>query len=107
MKNLTNVSVEYTGGNNWVYQAMYKGKCWLYGNLSGCLSAYSYEPFKYMEENDCGDAPEEYAVIGTTDFPTWGSILRSIVEQGEYSRQYVLEEMMYWNTNLRKRVNEE
>lgn len=107
MKSLTNVSIRYTGGNQWIYQAMYKNKYWLYGGLSGWLNAFTYEPFKFMDENECGDAPWEYQVKDTTDFPTWGSILRSIVDMGEYSKQYILDEMMYWNTDLRKRVNED
>ena len=77
MSRLTNVSCIYTGGNIYTYQAMYKGKYWVYGSLNDYLNAYSYEPFKYGEETDSTEAPEEYAVK-TDDMPTWRMVLNSL-----------------------------
>ena len=77
MSRLTNVSCIYTGGNIYTYQALYKGKYWVYGSLDGWLNAYSYEPFKYGEETNSTEAPEEYAVV-TDDMPTWRMVLNSL-----------------------------
>ena len=76
MSKLTNASCVYTGGNIYVYQAMYKGH-WIYGGLDSWMDAYSYEPFKYWEDTDSTESPEEYR-IDTNDFPTWSDIIRSI-----------------------------
>ena len=73
---LTNVSCVYTGGNIYVYQAMYKGH-WIYGGLDSWMDAYSYEPFRYQEETDSSEAPEAYR-IDTDDFPTWRDIAESL-----------------------------
>ena len=76
MGKLTHVRCHYTGGNIYVYQAMYKGN-WIYGGLDSWMDLYSYEPFRYMEETDSSESPEEYK-IDTDDVPTWRDILDSL-----------------------------
>lgn len=76
MSKLTNASCVYSGGNIYVYQAMYKGH-WIYGGLDSWMDAYSYEPFRYQDETDSTETPEEYR-IDTDDFPTWSDIIRSL-----------------------------
>lgn len=76
MDKLTNVSCIYTGGGIYVYQAKYNGY-WIYGSLDGCMDAYSYEPFKYWDDTDSTESPEEYR-IENAKFPTWADVIRSI-----------------------------
>ena len=83
MGKLTNVSCIYTGGNIYTYQALYKGKYWVYGSLDHYLTAYSYEPFKYWEDTDSSESPEEYAVE-TDDMPTWKDIIKSLLQPDAY-----------------------
>lgn len=106
MSNLTNVSCVYTGGNIYVYQAMYKGKYWVYGSLDGWLNAYSYEPFKYQEETDSTESPEEYAVT-TEDMPTWKAVIESLKQPDAYIGGSVDEciEIIKYCQDLRKRVH--
>ena len=73
---LTNVSCVYTGGNIYVYQAMYNGH-WIYGGLDSWMDAYNYEPFRYQRETDSTETPEDYR-IDTNDFPTWSDIIDSL-----------------------------
>ena len=76
MSKLTNVSCDYTGGNIYVYQAMYNGH-WIYGGLDSWMDAYGYEPFLYQKETESTESPEEYR-INTDDFPTWADIIDSL-----------------------------
>lgn len=76
MSKLTNVSCDYTGGNIYVYQAIYNGH-WIYGGLDSWMDAYSYEPFLYQKETDSTESPEEYR-IDTDDFPTWSEVIESL-----------------------------
>jgi len=80
MGKLTKVSCEYTGGNIYVYQALYNGKYWIYGGLDSWMDAYSYEPFLYQRETDSTESPEQYRV-DTDDFPTWRDIIRSLKQK--------------------------
>lgn len=80
MSNLTKVSCEYTGGNIYVYQAMYKGKYWIYGSLDEWMYAFSIEPFRYQHRNDCGDAPWHRELRGV-EFPTWREIADSLRQE--------------------------
>ena len=77
MSRLTNVSCVYTGGNIYVYQALLDGTYWIYGGLDSWMDAYTYEPFRYQQETDSTETPEETRVqLG--DIPTWHDIIDSL-----------------------------
>ena len=78
MSKLTNVSCEYSGGGIYVYQAMYK-EHWIYGGLDSWMDAYDYEPFRYQQETESTESPEEYR-IDTDDFPTWSDVIDSLLQ---------------------------
>lgn len=80
MNKLSSVSCIYTGGGIYVYQARYKGY-WIFGALDSTMNAYSYEPFRYWDDTDSTESPEEYR-ISTADFPTWSDVIKSIRNPG-------------------------
>ena len=82
MSKLTNVSCTYTGGNIWVYSALYNNEVWLYGGLDTCCyGSYDIDPIQYEKDNDCSfDCPSKHLAIPSIPYPTFGEILESIRE---------------------------
>ena len=80
MDRLTNVSCDYTGGNIWVYSALFNGEVWIYGGIDSCFfDSYDIDPHEYERENDCTfDCPVEHLAIPSIPYPTFGEILDSI-----------------------------
>lgn len=83
MAKLTNVSCIYTGGNIYVYQALYDGKYWMYGSLDEWMDAYSYEPLKYQQETESSETPED-SRVPFAEFPTWQEVIDSLAQDDAY-----------------------
>ena len=82
MAELTNVSCVYTGGNIWVYSALFNNEVWLYGGLdTDYFDSYDIDPLQYEKDNDCSfDCPAEHLAIPSVPYPTFGEVLESIRE---------------------------
>lgn len=80
MNKLTNVSCTYTGGNIWVYTALFNNEVWLYGGLdSDCFDSFDIDPIQYEKDHSCSfDCPSDHLAVPTIPYPTFGEILDSI-----------------------------
>ena len=80
MAKLTNVYCTYTGGNIWIYTALFNDEVWLYGGLdTDYFDSYDINPWQYEKENNGSfDCPADHLAIPSVPYPTFGDILESI-----------------------------
>lgn len=82
MEKLTDVNVQYTGGNIYVYSAKFNNEVWIYGALDTCqFLTYDIDPIQYEKDNNCTfDCPDNHLAIPSIPYPSFGDILDSIRE---------------------------
>lgn len=73
---LSNVKCYYTGGEIYVYSALFNGEVWLYGGLDNYFGSYDLSGETIEQFHDCNY--EAHVKVPSIPYPTWNDILDSI-----------------------------